>query len=84
MESSYERGEWAKPSGIIGFSLEEHPVYGPYADASGGAHTGLDACKGKLDESGHYAYYVTGSFPYMLGCEAGGKATSDTTPADWS
>lgn len=54
------------------------------ADASGGAHTGLDACNGKLGESGNYAYYVTGSFPYMLGCEAGGKATSDTTPADWS
>lgn len=83
MESSYERGEWDRPSGIIGFSLEGYPVWGPYADASGAPHTGLDACNGKLDEDGNYGYYVTDRFPYMIGCEGGGRPISNTTAADW-
>ncbi len=31
----------------------------------------LDACNGRTDEAGRYAYYTTDSFPYVLGCFRG-------------
>jgi hypothetical protein len=84
IETSYERGEWEKPSGVIGFSLEGYPVYGPYADAIGTPHTGLDACNGKVDGNGNYGYYQSNTFPYLLGCAAGGASVSSTTASDWT
>jgi hypothetical protein len=84
IETSLDRGEWGKPSGVIGFSLEGYPVYGPYADTTGAAHTGLDACNGKLDANGDYGYYVTDTFPYMLGCASGGTPVAQTTASDWT
>ncbi len=84
IETSFARGEWPKPSGVIGFSTEGFPVYGPYADAAGGAHTGLDACNGKLDADGNYGYYATDTFPYLLGCRGGGVALANTIAGDWA
>lgn len=36
----------------------------------------LDACNGKTDSSGNYAYYATKRYPYYLGCYTG-TATSN-------
>ena len=35
----------------------------------------LDACNGRTDASGRYAYYATRQFPYFLACYRGTKAT---------
>ena len=84
MSNSYDRGEWARPSTIAGWSLEGFPIYGPYADAAGSAHSGLDACNGKLGGPTGYAYYMSDTFPYMLGCKGPGQAISSMTAADWT
>ena len=82
VETSWERGDWPAKGGIIGFSLEGYPVYGPNAD--GEVHSGLDACNGKLDADGHYAYYVTTeTFPYLIGCDGPGATVASTTDDDW-
>jgi len=85
-DTSWDLGLWPAPSGIIGFALEGHPIYGPFADASENRHEGLDACNGRLsDDQESYAYYVTeNTFPYMLGCPGPGKAMEDTTAEDWA
>lgn len=85
IKSSWSLGDWPKPSGIIGFSLRGAPIYGPYADALGTPHSGLDACNGKLDAHGNYAYFVTvDQFPYMLGCQGPGVDRSMMVPEDWA
>jgi hypothetical protein len=85
VQSSLAHGDWAKPSGIIGFSIEGFPIYGPYADAAGNPHTGLDACNGKRAADGSYAYYATlGRFPYLIGCEGPGADPATMTADDWS
>lgn len=37
----------------------------------GGAADSLDACNGRRMPNGSYRYYVTESFPYVIGCYAG-------------
>jgi len=41
-----------------------------YTYASGGSTT-LDECNGQVQSDGSYRYYVTESFPYVIGCYAG-------------
>ena len=31
----------------------------------------LDECNGRTDDDGHYAYYTTDTFPYVIGCYSG-------------
>jgi len=48
-----------------------------FADDTWAAHTyvegsgDLDACNGRTDADGNYAYYTTETFPYVLGCYRG-------------
>ena len=53
---------------MIGFAADGFPIYGTYVDdweytASGG----LDECDG-MEVNGQYWYYVTDSYPWVMGC----------------
>ncbi|NBP53920.1 MAG: YHYH protein [Actinobacteria bacterium] len=41
-----------------------------YSYVGGGANT-LDECNGRTDENGGYRYYITETFPYVIGCYKG-------------
>lgn len=45
-----------------------------YSYVGGGANT-LDECNGRTDENGNYRYYVTETFPYVIGCYKGTPTT---------
>ena len=55
---------------ILGYSLEGVPIYSPYNDR-GILQNGLDNCNGKY-VNGSYGYYVTPTFPYIIGCNGPG------------
>lgn len=55
---------------LLGYTLQGYPIYSPY-DARGQLHTNLDNCNGKF-VNGTYGYYVTHTFPYIVGCDGPG------------
>ena len=55
---------------LLGYSLVGYPIYSPY-DSRGLLQTGLDNCNGKF-YNGSYAYFVSPTFPYIIGCNGPG------------
>lgn len=55
---------------LLGYTLKGYPIYSPY-DARGHLQTNLDNCNGKF-VNGSYGYYVTPTFPYIVGCDGPG------------
>lgn len=61
-------------TGTKSYNTEDASVYNVYEAGYQGST--LDACNGKTDASGNYAYYATKRYPYYLGCYVG-TATSN-------
>jgi hypothetical protein len=60
-----------------GYKMTGNPKsysWNAYTYQAGGANT-LDECNGRTDESGNYRYYVTETFPYIIGCYKGTPTT---------
>ena len=60
-----------------GYKMTGNPKsnsWNAYTYQSGGANT-LDECNGRTDESGNYRYYITETFPYIIGCYKGTPTT---------
>jgi hypothetical protein len=82
------------PSPLLGYALDGLPIYGPYGEdgvlMGWGGHfpstdhpwydvdSELDSCNGRTRKDGSYAYYMTPSPPYTIGClrQKQGKTTS--------
>jgi len=56
---------------ILGYSLNGYPIYSPF-DSNGILQTNLDNCNGKFINGSNYGYYVTPTFPYIIGCDGPG------------
>ncbi|MBU6227638.1 MAG: YHYH protein [Acidobacteria bacterium] len=60
-----------------GYKMTGNPKsysWNAYTYQAGGTNT-LDECNGRTDESGNYRYYVTETFPYIIGCYKGTPTT---------
>ena len=55
--------------GSANYSTEDATVYNVFEAGYQGST--LDACNGKTDASGNYAYYATKRYPYFVGCYVG-------------
>ncbi len=82
------------PSPLIGYAVDGLPIYGPYGEDGklmgwGGVFPSkkhpwynvdshLDSCNGRTRRDGSYAYYMTPSPPYTVGClrEKQGRSTA--------
>ena len=60
---------------LLGYSLKGVPIYSPY-DLRGHLQDNLDNCNGKY-VNGSYGYYVTPTFPYVIGCDGPGIMSND-------
>jgi hypothetical protein len=56
------------------YGTEDASVYNVYEAGYNGST--LDACNGKTDAAGNYAYYATKTYPYYLGCYTGTPTTN--------
>ena len=59
---------------LLGYSLVGYPIYSPY-DSRGLLQTDLDNCNGKF-YNGSYAYFVSPTFPYIIGCNGPGVTSA--------
>jgi len=62
---------------VSGYKMTGNPKsnsWNAYTYQTGGATT-LDECNGRTDENGDYRYYITKTFPYIIGCYKGTPAT---------
>lgn len=67
----YSNPNWTQKSG---YSRTGNPTSNSW-DAYSFQNTGtLDACNGRTGDDGSYRYYVTESFPYIIGCYRGTPA----------
>ncbi|CAH1773268.1 unnamed protein product [Owenia fusiformis] len=56
----------SRETDLVGIAMDGHPIHGPIADRSS-----LDECNGKMKANGEYGYYLSKTFPYVLGCFRG-------------
>ncbi|MFM8389953.1 MAG: YHYH protein, partial [Actinomycetota bacterium] len=62
---------------VSGYKMTGNPKsnsWNAYTYQTGGANT-LDECNGRTDDNGNYRYYITESFPYIIGCYKGTPTT---------
>ena len=58
---------------VSGYKMTGNPksnAWNAYTYVGGGSNT-LDECNGRTDDNGNYRYYITESFPYVIGCYKG-------------
>jgi hypothetical protein len=54
---------------VIGIAKDGHLIYGPYRSDGTLITDGFDICNGMFfDSVGNYGYFVTNTFPYVIGC----------------
>jgi hypothetical protein len=67
---------------VIGIAKDGHIIYGPYTSNGKLVTTGFDICNGMFfDSIGNYGYFVTGSFPYVIGCYGPGNYPTNILPS---
>lgn len=62
---------------VSGYKMTGNPKsnsWNAYTYQTGGTNT-LDECNGRTDDNGNYRYYITESFPYIIGCYKGTPTT---------
>lgn len=62
---------------VSGYKMTGNPrsnSWDAYTYQTGGANA-LDECNGRTDSSGNYRYYITETFPYVIGCYKGTPTT---------
>jgi hypothetical protein len=66
---------------VIGIAKDGHLIYGPYTSNGILVTNGFDICNGMFfDSIGNYGYFVTNTFPYIIGCFGPGNYPKDLLP----
>ena len=66
---------------IVGIAKDGHIIYGPYTSNGSLITNGFDICNGMFfDSIGNYGYFVTNTFPYIIGCFGPSSYPKDLLP----